>query len=225
MNIGILGTGMVGRSHASKMTALGHSVMMGTHNVEKKLASTDVDAMGNPPFAEWHKGNMSVKLGTFTEAASFGDIIYNVLKGEITLETLKTIQNQLSSKVLIDISNPLDFSKGMPPSLSICNTGSLGEQIQAALPKTKVVKAFNTLNASLQVNPVTLANGDHDLFICGNEDDAKIKVVEIAKSYGWKNIIDLGDISNARGTEMLLPIWLRLWNTLKTANFNFKIMK
>lgn len=225
MKIGILGTGMVGRAHAEKLTALGHTVMLGTKDVETTLTSTEKDAMGNQPFREWHKAHGNIVLGTFHEAASHGDIVYDALKGEVALSVLQTVAEPLGSKILIDIANPLDFSKGMPPSLAVCNTNSLGEQIQKALPSVKVVKTFNTMNAYLQVDPEKLALGDHDIFVCGNDATAKATVIDLLKSYGWKNIIDLGDITNARGTEMLLPIWLRLWSALKTPTFNFKIVK
>jgi len=131
----------------------------------------------------------------------------------------------LAGKVLVDVSNPLDFSKGMPPTLSVSNTDSLGEQIQRAYPKTHVVKTLNTLNAKLMVEPKSLAGGEHDLFLSGNDAGAKGQVRELLQTFGWKTIHDLGDISTARGTEMLLPIWLRLWGALGNADFNFKIVR
>jgi hypothetical protein len=132
----------------------------------------------------------------------------------------------LNGKVLIDIANPLDFSQGMPPTLTVCNTDSLGEQIQRAYPNVKVVKTLNTVNAFLMVNPGQLANADHTMFVCGNDAAAKAQVTEWLKGwFGWKDVIDLGDITNARGTEMLLPIWVRLWGALQSPMFNFKIVK
>lgn len=223
MNIAILGTGIVGRSHAAKLAGLGHNVALGTQNVDKTLAEDKPDMMGNPPFNVWQKDHTTVKLMPLAEAATFGEIVYNALKGEVALGVVSSLKKELTGKILVDIANPLDFSRGMPPFLSVCNTDSLGEQIQGALPDTKVVKTFNTLNALLQVDPGALANADHHLFMSGNDAAAKTKVIEIAKTYGWKNIIDLGDITTARGTEMLLPIWLRLWGALKTPTFNFKI--
>lgn len=112
----------------------------------------------------------------------------------------------------------------MPPSLFVSNTDSLGEQVQKVLPNTKVVKTFNTMNAMLQVNPQQLADGDHHIFVSGNDAEAKNTVTELLKSYGWKHIIDLGDITTARGTEMMMPVWLRLWGSLKTPMFNYKIV-
>lgn len=225
MQIAILGTGVVGRAHAARLVELGHEVAMGTQDIERTLAKTEKDAMGNAPFSEWQKEHGEVKLLTLREAAKYGEIVFEALKGEVVVSVLKTLAAELEGKIMVDIANPLDFSQGMPPLLSVCNTDSLGEQIQKVLSTTKVVKAFNTVNANLQVNPVQLANADHNLFICGNDADAKAKVTEIAKSYGWKNITDVGDITSARGTEMLLPIWLRLWGALETPTFNFKIVK
>lgn len=125
-------------------------------------------------------------------------------------------------KILIDTANPLDFSKGMPPTLSVCNTDSLAEQIQSEFPETRVVKTLNTMNARLMVDPGQLAGADHHVFLSGDDAEAKSVLIELLKSFGWMEVIDLGDISTARGTEMLLPIWLRLWNATYTALYNFK---
>jgi predicted dinucleotide-binding enzyme len=145
--------------------------------------------------------------------------------GSLSALTLAGAEN-LNGKIVIDISNPLDFSKGMPPTLSVCNTDSVGEQLQKAFPGAKVVKTLNTTNAYLMVDPSRLAGGDHTMFMCGNDAEAKAKVTDLLKNgFGWKDVLDLGDISAARGQEMILPIWLRLWGALKTPNFNFKIAR
>jgi hypothetical protein len=154
---------------------------MGTQDVEKTLASTQGDAMGNPAFSQWHKDHAAVNLVTHARAVAHGEIVIEALKGEIALGALAQLKEQLAGKILVDIANPLDFSKGMPPTLLICNTDSLGEQIQNALPETKVVKAFNTTSALLQVDPGQLADSDHHLFICGNDGDATAKVTTIAQ--------------------------------------------
>lgn len=134
-------------------------------------------------------------------------------------------ESNLDRKVLVDISNPLDFSNGMPPSLLVSNTDSLGEQLQRAFPSVKVVKTLNTVHANIMVYPQQVANGEHHVFISGNDAQAKAQVTEILKSFGWLHILDLGDITTARGTEMYLPIWLRMWGALGTGMFNIKIMK
>ncbi|NTU64818.1 MAG: NADP oxidoreductase, partial [Chloroflexi bacterium] len=131
----------------------------------------------------------------------------------------------LNGKTLIDISNPLDFSKGMPPTLFVKDSDSLAEQIQRAFPKVNVVKTLNTMTASVMVNPGQLAGGDHTVFVSGNDAGAKAQVAELLKGFGWRDIIDVGDITTARGTEMLLPIWIRLMGALQTPFFNFKIVK
>jgi hypothetical protein len=173
------------------------------------------------------KNGAHASQGTFADTASFGEIVFNCTHGVASLEALKLAgAANLKNKILIDIANALDFSKGMPPSLAVCNTDSLGEQIQRAFPNVKVVKTLNTMNCSLMVTPELVANGDHDIFISGNDADAKAKVVKILRDwFGWKSVIDLGDISTARATEMLLPIWILLMGKYQSPNFNFKIMR
>lgn len=227
MKIGILGTGMVSQTISPRLIELGHKVMIGTRNVEATFSNTSPNQYGMPPFSEWYKNHKNVALGTFADTASFGEMLMNCTSGGASLDVIKLCGSQnLNGKVLIDISNPLDFSKGFPPSLSVCNTDSLGEQIQRTFPELKVVKALNTLNASLMINP-SLLPGDHNLFICGNDEAAKSTVVNLLKEFGWKekNILDMGDITNARATEMLLPIWVRLYGKLQTPLFNFNIVK
>lgn len=163
--------------------------------------------------------------GTFAEAASFGEIIFNCTKGEAVIEILNMAgAENINGKILIDISNPLDFSNGFPPSLTICNKDSLGESIQRNFPDVKVVKALNTMNCMLMINPAGL-KGEHAVFVCGNDTGANKQVEEILRDwFGWKEIINLGDITNARSTEMMLPLWLRLYGKYKHANFNFHIV-
>ena len=133
--------------------------------------------------------------------------------------------DNLAGKVLIDIANPLDFSRGMPPTLSVCNTDSLAEQIQAAFPAAKVVKSLNTMNYLLMVNPGQLAGGEHTVFVSGDDAAAKAQVSDLLRSFGWRDIIDLGDIRTARGVEMLLPIWLSLFSTLQTPMMNLHVVR
>ena len=224
MKIAVLGTGVVGRAHAQKLEELGHTVYMGTQDPKKTMAQSKPDAMGNPPFPVWYKDHKEVKLVTMREAAKKGEMVIEALHGQIVVEALKALKTELAGKVLIDLSNALDFSLGMPPSLFVSNTDSLGEQIQKAIPKTKVVKTFNTLSAALQINPHMLAGGDHHVFVSGNDAGAKKQVMELQKSYGWKHIIDLGDITTARGTEMLFPFWIRMMMAKGTPMFNYKIV-
>ncbi|HTR82631.1 MAG TPA: NAD(P)-binding domain-containing protein [Bacteroidota bacterium] len=215
MNIGVLGTGMVGNAIGTKLVKLGHSVKMGSRSASNDKAAAWVKANG---------GNAS--QGTFADAAAFGEILFNCTSGMASLAALKLAgAANLNGKILADISNPLDFSKGMPPSLSVCNTDSLGEQIQREFPQVKVVKTLNTTNCNIMVNPALIA-GDHDMFMCGNDAGAKSKVSEILESwFGWKTVIDLGDITGARGMEMILPMWVRLMVTFQHPNFNFRIVR
>ncbi len=227
--IAVIGTGTVGQTFASKLISLGHEVMMGTRDVATKLAGTEKDMYGNPAFSEWHTANKGVQLGTFAEAAAFGDIILNVTQGGNSINALKLAEaKNLDGKVLVDIANPLDFSKGMPPVLipELSNTNSLGEEIQKTFPGAKVVKTLNTMWAGLMVNPNIIGGGDHTAFICGNDADAKTKVKSLMNEFGWKNenILDLGNISSSRGTEAILPVWLRIWSATQNGAFNFKVI-
>lgn len=230
MKIAIIGTGTVGRTIASKLVELNYDVMMGTRNVSDKLASTANDIYNNPPFGEWIKANKKVKLGSFAKAAAFGDLIVNATNGanSVTALILAGAKN-LAEKVLIDIANPLDFSNGMPPSLlpGLNNINSLGEEIQKTFPEALVVKTLNTMWCGLMINPGLVGKGDHINFICGNNIEAKSKVQKILNQFGWpdKNIMDIGDISGARATESVLPIWLRVMGVMKNGAFNFKIVR
>ena len=212
MNTGVLGSGMVGQAISARMAELGHDVMIGSRD-SKKLS-------------DWHAAHRDVRIGSFEEAAAHGEILFNATNGAASLDALKMAgESNVNGKVLVDISNPLDFSKGMPPSLLVTNTDSLGERIQRAFPAVKVVKALNTVTAPLMVNPHKVAGGDHHLFICGDDEIAKEKVTELLKGFGWTHLIDLGDITNARATEGVLPLWVRLYGRLGTAMFNFKIVQ
>jgi 8-hydroxy-5-deazaflavin:NADPH oxidoreductase len=206
MKVAILGTGMVGQAHAGKLAELGHDVLVGTRSPADKEI----------------KG---AKVVTFEEAARHGEIILEAINGEYVVKTLKTLADQLAGKILIDISNALDFSGG-EVRITTVDGPSLGEQIQKVLPDTKVIKAFNTMNAGVQIDPNGLAGGDHHLFIAGDDQAAKDKFSQYAKDwYGWQKIMDIGDIKAARGMEMLMPFWLDLRKKLGHSNFNYKIVQ
>lgn len=227
MNIGILGTGVVGQAISGKLAELGHEVMVGTRDVARTLAHTEPGFYGLPAFSVWQQQHPQVKLGTFAEASRHGEAVFNATNGAGSVAALNMAgAANLDGKILIDISNPLDFSQGMPPTLTVCNTDSLGEQIQGAFPNAKVVKTLNTVNAFLMVNPGLVAGGNHTMFVCGNDAAAKAQVNDWLRTwFGWQDVIDLGDISASRGLEMYLPIWLRLMGPVGTALFNVKVMK
>ena len=215
MKIGVLGTGVVGVAIGSKLAQVGHEVKMGSRTANNDQAAAWVKQTGD-----------KASQGTFAEAATFGEILFNCTSGKASLEALGLAgAENLKGKVLIDIANPLDFSRGMPPSLLVCNTDSLGEQIQRAFPEAKVVKSLNTMNCNLMVNPALLPD-DHLVFVSGNDAAAKATVTMILKDwFGWKSVVDLGDITTARGVEMVLPLWVSLMGQVGTPLFNFKIVK
>ena len=227
MKIGVFGTGMVGQALAGKLQSIGHDVMIGTRDPAATLAKREKDSQGNPPFHVWHAEHSAVKLGTLAEAARHGELFFNALNGQAAVSALQAAgEAALAGKILIDTTNPLDFSQGFPPSLFVCNTESLAERIQQALPKTKVVKSLNTVNAHLMVDPGQLQGGDHSIFVSGNDADAKAIVTRfLREGFGWKDVIDLGDLTSARGTEMYLPLWVRLWGSLKTPAFSIRVVR
>ena len=224
MRIAVLGTGMVGRALAGGLSRLGHDATVGTRDVSATLARTEPDAMGNPAYRQWADEHPEVKLATYADAAVDAELIVNATSGDASVDALRAAgAANLAGKVLVDIANPLDFSHGMPPSLFVKDTDSLGEQIQRAFPDARVVKAFNVVNASVMVDPSAL--GDHTMFVSGNDEAAKQTVVGLLNAFGHSDVIDLGDITSARGAEMLLPIWLRLFGALGTPSFAFKIVR
>lgn len=230
MKIAVFGTGNVGQTIASKLVSLGYEVMIGTRDVNEARSRTKADTYGNPGFGTWILSNTKIKLGTFAEAASFGDLLINATSGGSSVKAIKSAKtDDLKGKTLIDIANPLDFSKGAPPSLipSLSNTSSLGEELQKEFPQTHVVKTLNTMWCGLMVNPGMIGGGDHINYLCGNDAAAKEKVKDLLKKFGWKEecLLDLGDITNSRGSEAVLPIWLRVWGATGTGAFNFRIVR
>ncbi len=217
MRVGVLGTGEVGRTLASRFIADGHDVRLGSRSAD------------NPTGAAWASDQGErADHGTFADAADGVDLLVNATPGTVSLEVLATIPDaDLDGAVLLDVANPLDFTDGFPPTLSLANTTSLGEEIQRAHPTARVVKALNTVHNSVMVEPDRVP-GHHHLFVCGNDDAAKALVREILAVWGWRpedRIIDLGDITNARATEMLLALWVRLYGTLGSPDFNLAVLR
>lgn len=219
MKNGVLGTGVVGQTIARKLAELGHEVRMGARQADNDKAVAWAKAMSS--------AGAKASQGTFADAASFGEVIWNCTNGVGALEALRAAgADNLRGKLLIDVTNPLDVSKGMPPSLAVCNTDSLGEQIQRAFPDTLVVKTLNTINCGVMVNPGKVAGGDHTAFLSGNDPSAKARVREILTGwFGWKHLLDLGDITTARGAEAYVLLWVRLWGAQQTADFNVKVVR
>lgn len=217
MDIGVLGTGSVGRSIAGALVRAGHRVRMGSRTA------------GNPKAIEWvMTAGEDASEGSFADAARFGRVIFNCTAGAVSLQALRQCRAEnLSGKLLIDVANPLDFSAGMPPTLTVCNTDSLGEQIQREFPEARVVKALNTINSDVMVNPAMLG-ADHPLLICGNDRTAVAEATDlIVRAFHWRreNVMPLGDITAARATEMYVPLWVRLMGTLGTPHFSLGIVR
>ena len=214
--IAVFGTGVVGNTIGTKLIQLGYKVMMGSRTAANEKAISWVEANGK-----------NASTGTFKDAAEFGEIIFNCTKGESALEVFKQAGiDKFNGKVIVDISNPLDFSKGMPPALipEYTNSNSLGEEIQKLLPGANVVKTLNIVNCEVMVNPMK-SGGDATMFMSGNNDESKTTVKTFLNQFGWTDIIDLGDITTARGTEMLLPMWLRIFMATGNGYFAFKIIR
>jgi 8-hydroxy-5-deazaflavin:NADPH oxidoreductase len=213
MRIGVLGTGMVGNSIATKLVELGHEVRMGARDAANEKAT------------QWATGEGERSHGTFADAAQFGELVFNCTGGAVSLEALEQAgEEALRGKVLVDVANPLDFSKGRPPTLSVCNDDSLGEQIQRRFPDARVVKTLNTVNHEVMVDPGRVP-GEHDVFVCGEDAEAKEQITELLVSFGWPRgrVLDLGGIEAARGTEMYLPLWLRLWGVVGSGQLNIRV--
>ena len=207
---------MVGNALATKLVQLGHQIMMGSRTANSEPAQQWVESVSG-------RG----QAGTFADAAAFGEIVLDCTNGANSIAALRLAgAANLRGKILIQVGNPLDFSQGMPPTLTVCNTDSQGEQTQREFPETRVVKALNTVNCDVMIAPDRVP-GDHNLFICGNDPAAKAEVTRLLGSwFGWNaaNVIDLGDITNARGTEMFLALWIRLFAKLGSPHFNINIV-
>ncbi len=226
MNIGVLGTGVVGRAIARGAVQHRHTVQMGTRDPDATLARSEPEGWGAPPLRGWLDNQPNVQLVTFAQAAAQAELVVNATSGAATLNALALAgADNLAGKVLMDIANPLDFSAGMPPTLFVKDTDSLAEQIQRTFPDLRVVKSLNTMNADIMVDPALLGVVDHAVFMSGDDADAKATVAGLLREFGWIDIVDLGDLTTARGTEMLLPLWLRLMGALGTPAFNFKIVR
>jgi len=217
MKIAVLGTGMVGNALATKLVNIGHEIMMGSRSANSDAGQEWLRSVGG-----------KAQIGTFADAAAFGETVFDCTNGANSIAALRSAgAKNLRGKILIQVGNPLDTSKGMPPTLTVCNTDSLGEQVQREFPEVRVVKALNTVNCEIMIAPSRVP-GDHDLFICGNDGAAKREVAaRLSEWFGWKpgNIIDLGDITNSRGTEMFLALWVRLWGVVGNPHFNIHVVR
>ncbi|MGO4188321.1 NADPH-dependent F420 reductase [Pseudarthrobacter sp. TAF60_1] len=226
MKIAVLGTGSVGPALAAALSGLGHDVVIGTRDPQATLARTKPGGTGGPAFSQWHASHPEIAVATLADAAAAAELVVNATNGTASVEALSEAgAANLAGKILMDVANPLDFSHGFPPALSPVNTDSLAEQIQRAFPEAKVVKTLNTMTNSVMVDPGRVAGGDHTVFVSGNDAGAKAAVSEILTALGHTDVLDLGDITTARGAEMIMPLWLRVWGALGTGEFNFKVAR
>ncbi len=216
---------MVGQNLAQALVAHGHTVMIGTRDVEKTLSNNNPNDYGLPAFSIWHENHKSIALVSYADAVNFGDIIINATNGNVSIDALYLGNaDKAGNKILVDVANKLQpVAGGMAKSLASDET-SLGEEIQAAFPSLRVVKTFNTMNTYVMTNPSSVA-GNSSVFLSGNDIEAKVVVKDLLKNMGWADIIDLGDITGSRGTEMMMSIWLRLWTVIGNTPFNFKIVR
>ena len=216
MKYAVLGTGMVGHTLATKLVSLGHKVQMGARNADNEKATT------------WAKANgPSAGHGTFADVASWADRVIFAVNGANIVEVADAVSDAaVAGKTVIDVTNPLDMSHGMPPTLvpDLSNTTSAGEALQARLPSAYVVKTLNTMNHQIMVNPARVS-GDHDVFLAGDHADAKSDVTLMLAEFGWADPIDLGPLAAARGTEGMMPFWLRMWGVVGNADFNYRIVR
>ena len=223
MKIGIIGSGVVAQTLGAKLIELGHDVVLGTRDPakldeKKNMAGT---------LREWiARTDKKGKVASFKDAAAHGELLFSAVHGQNTIEALQLAgADKIGGKVLIDTGNELDFSKGMPPGALASQSNCLAERVQAAFPNLKVVKSLNTIGAPVMVAPQALAGGEHTVFVSGNDAAAKAATAEVLKSFGWKDVLDLGDISSARGPEMYMAMWLRLWGATGTGMVNVKVVR
>jgi predicted dinucleotide-binding enzyme len=210
--MGVLGSGMVAQGLSARLAELGHNVVIGTRDADKLRG--------------WQSSNQRVLIGSFAETAAHGEMVFNATNGTGSLNALALAgEANLADKILVDVSNPFDYSNGFPPSLTVSGTDSLAEQIQRAFPNSRVVKTLNTVTARVMTHPLEVANGDHHVFISSNDLEAKAPVSELLRSFGWINIVDLGDLSTARGTEAYMLLWVRLYGALNTGMLNIRVMR
>ena len=213
MRIAVIGTGMVGRTLGEGLAKVGHDVVVGTRDPARTRARD-----------EW--GATSLSLASYGQIGVGADLFINATSGDASLEALQAVGDEaLAGKVLIDVSNALDRSSGFPPTLFVCNTDSLAEQLQRAFPRTNVVKAFNTMTAAVMLNPGVVGEGDTTVFMAGNDADARATVAAVATDLGWTDVMDLGDVTAARGLEMWVWLWLRLLMALGGPMFNIKVVR
>ena len=213
MRIAVIGTGHAGRTLAKGFQRTGHDVVVGTRDPDSTRARE-----------EWL--GLDVPLAALGMVAADADLVVNVTNGQASLAALGEVgSDHLAGKVILDVANPLDFSEGFPPTLTVKDTDSLAEQIQRAFPEARVVKSLNTVTAAVMVDPSTVGDGDTTVFVAGDDEEGRQQVSELLRELGWLDIVELDGLQNARGLEMWLPLWVRLMGALGTGQFNIKLVR
>ncbi len=212
MRIAVVGTGSVGRTLAPAFAALGHEVVVGTRDPGTTAARAD-----------WA---LDLPLRAYADVAEGADLVVNATNGQASLVALDALgADALAGRVLLDVANPLDFSAGFPPTLTVKDTDSLAEKIQRTFPETRVVKSLNTVSCAVMVDPSRVGDGATTMFVAGDDAEARGLVISLLEALGWRDVIELEDLSAARGMEMWLPLWVRLMGRLGTADFNLRIVR
>ena len=226
MKVGIFGTGDVGKTLGTALIRRGHDVMLGTRDVRKKMAEKASDGE-SVSFRDWLSKNKKIHLVSFSEAAAHGEMLMNATAGHASIEALSKVKPaDLKDKILIDVSNALGPWGQGPLEMFVVNTDSLAERIQRAHPGLRVVKALNTVSSHLMANPAGLAGGDHDVFVAANDPESRDRVTRfLREEFGWRTVIDLGDLASARAMEMMIMAWVKIYEALGTSDFNFKVVR
>jgi len=227
MKIAVIGTGMVGRAIADRLNGLGHDAVIGTRDPQATLARTEPDAKGTPPFSQWHAEHPDTRLVTMKDAGAHGEVIVNATGGAESIEALELVgKDNLAGKVLLNIALPLDLSKGMPPKLLVANDDSLGEQIQRGFPDARVVESLNTMQFEVMMDP-TMLPGRHNVFVSGNDADAKQTIVDLLHAFGWPadSVIDLGDITTAQAVEMYSRLLFTIAGKYNSYHMNIALVR
>lgn len=211
--VGVLGTGEVGRRLAAGFKDRGYQVMIGSRDSGKSELRDWLSADGR-----------GIEVGTFAEAGAYGEVIVLAVLGAAAEEVIAEAGAQkFTGKVVIDAMNPLDFSGGFPPKLSISGDDSLGERVQRALPDAKVVKAFNTIGNPYFVDP-SFSEGKPTMLIAGDDEGAKGTVSDVLKDFGWSDIIDIGGIEGSRELEAICIVWVKIGGARGAWDHGFKLL-
>ena len=223
MKISVLGTGQVGRALAGGLAALGHEVAVGTRDPDATLARAEPDAQGTPPYARWQEEHPDVRLVTLAEAGADAELLVNATSGSASRDALAAAgAGERDGLVVLDVANPLVFgADGL--SLSVANTDSLAETLQRAFPAARVVKALNTVNSAVMVDPARVP-GQHVMFVAGDDAAAKDTVTGLLGELGWAGrVLDLGGLRAARGMEMYVVLWWYAARAVGTFDLNVTV--